>query len=95
MTDKLISLEKQIQKLKEKRNKLYAQQAVLFYREVEKICKDGFCPNLVLDILTQTYETASAIQQQEGENRVHSFRSKSLQSHCKKSQETEPTHHQD
>lgn len=48
MTDKLLTLEKKIQRLKEKRDKLYTQQALLFYREVEKIFKDGFCPNLVL-----------------------------------------------
>jgi hypothetical protein len=39
MTDKLITIEKQIHRLKERRNKLYAQQAVLFYKEVEKIFK--------------------------------------------------------
>ncbi len=94
MTDKLITIEKQIHRLKERRNKLCAQQAVLFYKEVEKIFKNGFCPTLVLNILTKTYETASALQQQEWEKRAPSFRPKSPNSHCKKSQETEPAHHQ-
>ena len=74
MTDKLITIEKQIHRLKERRNKLYTQQAVLFYKEVEKIFKNGFCPALALDILTKTYETVSALQQQEWEKRAASFR---------------------
>ena len=57
MTDKLLTIEKQIQRLKKKRNKLYTQQAFLFFKEVEKIFKDGFCPNLVLDILTLSTDT--------------------------------------
>jgi hypothetical protein len=103
MTDKLLTLEKKIQRLKEKRDKLYTQQALLFFKEVEKIFKDGFCPNLVLDILAQTHATASAIQQQEWEKlapanwrgRVPSFRTESSDSNCKKPQTTEAAHHQD
>lgn len=94
MTHKLITIEKQIHRLKERRNKLYAQQAVLFYKEVEKIFKDGFCPALVLDILTKTYETASALQQQEWEKRAPSFPIKSPNSNCKNPQTTDPIHHQ-
>ena len=94
MTDKLITTEKQIHRLKERRNKLYAQQAVLFYKEVEKIFKNGFCPALVLDILTKTYETASALQQQEWEKRVPSFRIESPNSNCTKPQTTESAHYE-
>ena len=94
MTDKLLTIEKQIQRLKEKRNKLYTQQALLFFKEVEKIFKDGFCPSLILDILTQTYATASAIQQQEWENRAHSFRQVPSHSNNTKSQPAKATHHQ-
>lgn len=94
MTDNLITLEKQIQRLKEKRNKLYTQQAVLFYKEVEKIFKNGFCPALVLDILTKTYETASALQQQEWEQRAPSFRTGFPDNNCKKPQTAEAAHHQ-
>ncbi|OJW49102.1 MAG: hypothetical protein BGO67_11090 [Alphaproteobacteria bacterium 41-28] len=94
MTDKLITLEKQIKRLKEKRDKLYTQQALLFYKEVEKIFKGGFCPALVLDILIKTNETASALQQQEWEQRVPSFRNESPNSNCKKPQTTEATHYE-
>ncbi|HUX79468.1 MAG TPA: hypothetical protein VMW10_06990 [Alphaproteobacteria bacterium] len=94
MTDKLLTLEKKIQRLKEKRNKLYTQQALLFFKEVEKIFKDGFCPNLVLDILAHTRATASAIQQQEWEKRVPSFRIEPPNSNCKKPQTTEATHYE-
>lgn len=94
MTDKLMTIEKQILRLKERRNKLYSQQAVLFYKEVEKIFKNGFCPALVLDILTKTYETASALQLQEWEKRAPSFRIESSNSTCKKPQTTEATHYE-
>lgn len=94
MTDKLMTIEKRIQRLKERRNKLYTQQATLFYKDVEKIFKNGFCPTLVLDILTKTYETASAIQQQEWEKRAPSFRTEPVHSTCTHPQTTESTHHQ-
>lgn len=94
MTDKLITIEKQIHRLKEKRNKLYAQQSLLFYKEVEKIFKNGFCPDLALDILTKTYETASALQQQEWEKRASSFRTEPVRNNCKNPQVAEPTDHQ-
>ena len=94
MTDKLLTIEKKIQRLKEKRNKLYTQQALLFFKAVENIFKDGFCPNLVLDILAHTRATASAIQQKEWEKRAHSFRPKPFLSTCKKPQTTEATHYE-
>ncbi|MBL8676862.1 MAG: hypothetical protein JNJ47_05520 [Alphaproteobacteria bacterium] len=94
MMDKLITIEKQIHRLKERRNKLYAQQAVLFFREVEKIFKNGFCPDLVLDILTKTYETASALQQQEWKKRAPSFRAKSSGNTCKNPQATETAYYE-
>ena len=94
MTDKLITIEKQIHRLKERRNKLYAQQAILFYKEVEKIFKNGFCPALVLDILIKTYETASALQQQEWDKGAPSFRTEPIHSNCKNSQAVDTVHHQ-
>lgn len=91
MTNKLITIEKQIHRLKERRNKLYTQQAILFYKEVEKIFKNGFCPVLALDILTKTYETVSALQQQEWEKCVPSLLIESTKSNCKNSQATDST----
>ena len=92
--DKIIALEKQIQKLKKRREQIQTRRAVLFFKDVEKIFKNGFCPALVLDILTKTYETTSAIQQQEWEKRAPSFHTKPIHSTCKNPQTTEPTHHQ-
>jgi hypothetical protein len=94
MMDKLLTLEKKIQRLKEKRDKLYTQQALLFFKAVEETFKDGFCPNLVLGILSPTRATASAIQQQEWEQRVPSFRIEPPNSNCKKPQTTEATHYE-
>lgn len=61
-TDKLLRLRKQLQKLEEKLDKLYTQQARSFYKAAERIFKDGFCPDLTLKILAQAHETAIAIQ---------------------------------
>jgi len=94
MTDKLMTIEKKIQRLREKRDKLNTQQALLFYKEVEKIFKDGFCPALVLDILAHTRAAASALQQQEWEKRVPSFRIESPNGNCKKPQTAEAAHYE-
>lgn len=72
--DRLHILEKKIQKLREKREQIQTRQALLFYKGVEKIFKDGFCPNLILDILSQAQATASALQQREWKTRATSFR---------------------
>ena len=92
--DKIIALEKQIQKLRKRREQIQTRQALLFFKGVEKIFKNGFCPDLVLDILAKTYETASAIQQQEWEKRAPSFHPKPVHSTCTHPQTTESTHHQ-
>ncbi|MBL8676237.1 MAG: hypothetical protein JNJ47_02260 [Alphaproteobacteria bacterium] len=94
MTDKLLNLEKKIQRLKERRNKIHTQQALLFFKEVEKIFKEGFCPNLILDILTQTRATASALQQQEWEQRARSFCRNTFHNNDDKPQTVKPTDHQ-
>lgn len=93
--DKIIALEKQIQKLRKRQEQIQTRQALLFFKDVEKIFKNGFCPDLVLDILTKTYETASILQQQEWEKRAPSFRAEPVHSNCKNSQTTDSTHHQD
>ncbi len=94
MTDKLLNLEKKIQRLKAKRDKVHTQQALLFLKAVEKIFKDSFCPILVLDILAQIRATTSALQQQEEEKRTHSFRPSPAQNHHTKFQTTKTIHHQ-
>ncbi len=94
MMDKIIALEKQIQKLKEKRDKIHTQQALLFFKDVENIFKEGFCPDLLLDILVQVRATASVLQQQEWEQRARSFRRNASHSNDEKLQAIEPTDHQ-
>jgi hypothetical protein len=94
MTDKLLNLEKKIQRLKEKRDKVHTQQALLFLKAVEKIFKDRFCPILVLDILAQTRATPSALHQQEEEKRAHSFRMPSSHSNGKNTSPINLTPHQ-
>lgn len=92
--DKIHALEKKIQKLREKREQIQTRQALLFYKGVEKIFKDGFCPNLVLDILSQAQATASALQQQEWKTRAASFRRSPSHSNDKSPQAAEPADHQ-
>ena len=92
--DKIVALEKRIQKLRKKREQIRARMALLFFKGVEKIFKEGFNPNLILDILAQTRATASALQQQEWEQRARSFRFSSSHGNGKKSQTIEPADHQ-
>lgn len=92
--DKIIALENQIQKLRKRREEIQTRQAILFFRGVEKIFKEGFCPNLVLDILAQTRATASAIQQQEWEQRARSFCRNTFHNNDDKPQTVKPTDHQ-
>lgn len=92
--DKIIALEKQIQRLRKRREEIKTRQAILFFRGVEKIFKEGFCPNLVLDILAQTRATASAIQQQEWEQRARSFCRNTFHNNNDKPQTVKPTDHQ-
>lgn len=92
--DRLHILEKKIQKLKEKREKIQTRQALLFYKGVEKIFKDGFCPDLVLDILSQAQATASALQQREWKTRAASFRQFSSSNNDTNPKAFESTNHQ-
>lgn len=92
--DQIIALEKQIQKLRKRREQIQTRRALLFFKGVEKIFKNGFCPDLVLDILAKTYETASAIQQQEWEKRAPSFRTESVHRNCTHPQATDTAHHE-
>lgn len=92
--DKIIALEKQIQKLRKKRELIQTRQALLFFKGVEKIFKEGFCPDLLLDILAQIRATASALQQQEWEQRARSFRLNASHGDGEKNQTTESTDHQ-
>jgi glutaredoxin-related protein len=91
--DRLHILDKKIQKLKEKQERIQTRQALLFYKGVEKIFKDGFCPNLVLDILSQAQATASALQQREWKTRAASFRQFSSSNNDTNPQAAESIHH--
>ena len=68
--EKLLRLKKQLQKIDERLDKLYTQQARSFYKAATRIFKDGFCPDLALKILAQARETAVVIQKQEEEARL-------------------------
>ncbi|HUX78432.1 MAG TPA: hypothetical protein VMW10_01595 [Alphaproteobacteria bacterium] len=65
--DKLLRLDKQLQKLEERLEPFITKQARSFYKAAQRIFKDGFCPKLALKILAQVHETAVAIQKQEEE----------------------------
>jgi glutaredoxin-related protein len=92
--NRLHILDKKIQKLKEKQEQIQTRQALLFYKGVEKIFKDGFCPNLVLDILSQAQATASALQQREWKTRAASFHQFSSSNNDTNPKAFESTNHQ-
>lgn len=68
--DKLLKLQKQLEKLEERHEKLVTQQALSLYKKAKRILKDAFSPELVLVILTHARDTAAAIQKQEEEARA-------------------------
>ena len=92
MSDKLISIDEKILRLKKRREKVQTQQAISFMREAQKIFQDGFSPNMALGILSETWTAASEIQKQNWRKRGRDFRPASLQNNQKKTQtiESEP-----
>lgn len=92
MSDKLIHIDEKIERLKKRREKLQTQQAIHFMREAQKIFQDGFTPDIALNILHETWSSASESQKQNWRKlvpadrggRSDSFRTTSIQEARKK-----------
>lgn len=88
--DQLTAIDEQINRLKQRREKVQTQQAIAFMREVQKIFQTDFTPNIALSILSETWGTASEKQQAEWKKRSCNFLPSSFQSSSKKTQPTKP-----
>ena len=72
--EKFLSIEQKIQRLRQKREKLYLNQALFFTKEVQKILEDEFSLEMALVILEKTWGAASKSQKEEWNKHVPSFR---------------------
>ena len=88
----LVSIDKKIQALKKKKEKIQIQQALLFMKEAQKIFSENMSQNLALVILTETWAKASKSQKEEWQKRARSFRVSSPQQLEKKTQAIDATH---
>ena len=88
----LVSIDKKIQALKKKKEKIQIQQALLFMKEAQKILSENMSQNLALVILTEAWAKASNSQKEEWRKRARSFRVSSPQQFEKKTQPIDATH---
>lgn len=62
--NQIANLNSRIECLKKQKAKTQTQQALYFRREVQKILKDDFTPELALGILSSIWKTTSETQKQ-------------------------------
>lgn len=74
ITPALVRIDKKIQALKKKKEKIQIQQALLFMKETQKIFSENMSQNLALVILTEIWAKASNSQKEEWQKRARSFR---------------------
>ena len=84
MTDKLKQIETKIQLLQKKKEKIRIQQALSFVKEVQKILLNEFSPEAALRVLSETWNSSQKSQKEEWKKQEDSFREKSSQESCKK-----------
>jgi len=101
MANKLASLDRQIQKLKQQKEKLQTKLARSFLKETQRICGNEFSLGSVLALLDHIWTLSSEMQKEEwkkacprGGEELHTFRLSSHQTNRKKAPTPDPTHHQ-
>lgn len=94
MIDKLATIDKKLQTLKEKREQLVTQEALTLLKETKRIFKEEASAGLALTVLRESWSSASETQKQNWRKRGHSFRPSPLQGNSTKTQTPDPTHHQ-
>lgn len=77
MKDKLTHIETKIHQLRQKKERIQTQQALLFMKESQKILQEEFSPNVVLKILKDHWNKASEAQKEDWKKRESSFLSSS------------------
>lgn len=64
MIDQITNINAKIESLRKQKAKIQTQQAICFVRETQKILRDDFTPEVALNILTETWRSASESQKQ-------------------------------
>ena len=77
MKDKLTHIETKIHQLKQKKERIQTQQALLLMREAQKIFQGEFSPDVALKVLKDHWNGASEAQKEEWKKRASSFLSSS------------------
>ena len=77
MKDKLTHIETKIHQLKQKKERIQTQQALLFMREAQKIFQGEFSLDVALKVLKDHWNGASEAQKEEWKKRAGSFLSSS------------------
>lgn len=83
MIDKVTSIENKIHGLKQKKERIKAQQFLLLTKEAQKILKDEFSPEMALTILKESWTTASKTQKAEWTTRAGLFLPSTSKTHKK------------
>lgn len=90
MIDKVTNIENKILQLKQKKDRIQNQQALILMMEAQKILKEEFSFETALNILKDSWATASKTQKQEWKKREKSFLL-SVAKTCKKTEARNPT----
>lgn len=103
MKDRLTYIESKIHQLKQKKDRIQTQHALLFMKEAQKILEEEFSPNLALKILKEHWNKASKDQKEEWKKRESLFPSsnnktrktiKNSNPASQQSRKTEISHHE-
>lgn len=73
MQNRLTHIENKICQLRQKKERIQSQQALLLMREIQKILQEEFSPDIALTILKDHWGIASEAQKKEWKKRVGSF----------------------
>ncbi len=74
MKDDISKIDQRILQLKQKKEKIKTQQALLLFKEAQIIIGEQFSCDLVLNILSSSWDSSSPQQKEEWINSAHSFR---------------------
>ncbi|MBY0501032.1 MAG: hypothetical protein K2P93_03410 [Alphaproteobacteria bacterium] len=77
MKDKLTHIENKISQLRQKKERIQTQQALLLMKEAQKIFQGEFSPDVALKVLKDHWNGASETQKEEWKKRASSFLSSS------------------
>src|SRR3990167_8398579 len=73
MIDKIATIENKIHQLKQKKDRIQNQQALFLMKETQKILKEEFSFETTLNILRDSWTTASKVQKTEWKKCDRSF----------------------